>query len=86
MVTNISFGGGGSFQQVHLDSVQCTGTEPNLLNCSHNGIGVHDCEHPEDIGIICERPQGTTNEWVVTHFDSLNSVYAMAVRYAQMVL
>ena len=60
VITDISFGGGGLFQPVHLDDVQCTGTEPNLLNCSHNVVGVNDCNgHKEDVGIICERSQGT---------------------------
>ena len=58
MVTNIFFGGGGSFQPIHLDNLQCTGTEPNLLNCTHGGVGVHNCEHPEDIGIICQPSHG----------------------------
>ena len=58
VVTNISFGEGGSFQPIHLDDVQCTGTEPNLLNCTHSGVGVHNCGHPEDIGIICQPSQG----------------------------
>ena len=57
VVTNIFFGG-DTTQPIHLDTVQCTGTETNLLNCSHDGIGVHDCGHPEDIGIICRPSQG----------------------------
>ena len=59
MVTNISFGGGKLLQPIHLDDVQCIGTEPNLLNCTHRGVGSHNCDHGKDIGIICERSQGT---------------------------
>ena len=58
VISNVFFGGGGSFLSIHLDGLHCTGTEPNLLNCTHNGIGVHNCEHPEDVGIICMRSQG----------------------------
>ena len=58
MVTNIFFFFGVSFQPIHLDDLQCTGTEPNLLNCTHGGVGVHDCDHPEDIGVICQPSQG----------------------------
>ena len=55
---NVFFGGGGSFQPIHLDELRCTGTEATLLNCSHSGIGVSDCGHPEDVGIICQWSQG----------------------------
>ena len=59
VITNVLFGEGNSLQPIHLDEVQCMGMEPNLLNCSHSPVGVHDCEHREDIGIICEQSQGT---------------------------
>ena len=36
-----------------LDDLHCTGIEENLLDCQHNGIGVHNCTHSEDIGIAC---------------------------------
>ena len=36
-----------------LDDLHCTGIEKNLLDCQHNGIGVHNCTHSEDIGIAC---------------------------------
>ena len=37
-----------------LDEVICIGTESDLLSCSHNGLGVHDCVHSEDAGVSCE--------------------------------
>ena len=58
VITNILFGEGSSVQLIHLDDFQCMGMEPNLLNCSHSPVGVHDCQHREDIGIICEQSQG----------------------------
>lgn len=60
VITNIFFGGGGSFQPIHLDDLSCTGNEENLLNCMHGDIGVHNCDHLEDVGIICKPSQGTT--------------------------
>ena len=55
VVSNVFFGGGASFQPIHLDDLQCSGAEATLLNCTHSGIGVHNCDHPEDVGIICQR-------------------------------
>ena len=46
---------------IHLEEVRCTGSENNLLECGHNGIGIHDCAHGEDVGIICERKHGIAN-------------------------
>ena len=56
--SGIFFGGGGTFQPIHLDDLRCSGAEATLLNCTHTGVGMHDCEHPEDVGIICQRSQG----------------------------
>ncbi|XP_071485070.1 uncharacterized protein [Diadema antillarum] len=41
---------------IMLDNLDCTGFELNILNCSHSGIGVHDCTHFEDAGVACSRP------------------------------
>ena len=38
----------------YLDEVNCNGTEMNLTECEHNGIGQHDCsEKYEEAGVIC---------------------------------
>ena len=37
-----------------LDDVDCTGREDNLISCRHNGIGVSDCTHYEDAGVVCQ--------------------------------
>lgn len=36
-----------------FDQVECTGSEPNITSCPHNGLGVHDCFHAEDAGAVC---------------------------------
>ena len=36
-----------------LDNVGCTGTETNLFDCTNIGIGVHNCAHSEDAGVVC---------------------------------
>ena len=45
------FGAGSS--TVHLDGIHCYGNESNLLMCPRNTLGMHDCSHNEDAGVIC---------------------------------
>ena len=39
--------------QIVLDDLQCTGSESRLIDCPHNGLGNHNCDHSEDAGIRC---------------------------------
>ena len=38
---------------IFLDDVRCTGMERRLDQCAHNGVGIHDCHHIQDAGVIC---------------------------------
>ena len=69
--TNVFFGGGGSFQLIHIDDLSCTGNETTLLDCKHADIEDLDCGHPEDIGVICQRSQGI--EMITNSFCTINT-------------
>ena len=51
-LTLSAFGGGSG--AVFLDDVECSGLEERLEHCSHRGIGVHNCGHSKDVGVICD--------------------------------
>ena len=38
-----------------IDEVQCAGNESGLSNCTSSGLGLHNCQHSEDAGVICKR-------------------------------
>lgn len=48
----------GAFGQgkgpIFLDSVECTGQENILQNCSNDGVGIHNCGHAEDAAVVCQ--------------------------------
>ncbi|KAK3097605.1 hypothetical protein FSP39_011331 [Pinctada imbricata] len=39
---------------IWFDNVKCFGNESKIWECNHRGIGTHNCNHTEDVGIICE--------------------------------
>ena len=38
-----------------LDNLACTGNEARLFDCPNNGIGIHNCAHSEDAGVVCNQ-------------------------------
>ncbi|XP_029946695.1 deleted in malignant brain tumors 1 protein-like [Salarias fasciatus] len=59
---------GWGFGPIWLDDIQCLGSEASLMDCPHQGLGVHNCFHGEDASVECEGDGGN-----VSPAPSLNS-------------
>lgn len=46
-----NFGSGTG--SIWLDDVMCRGSEVNILECNQTEVGNNDCDHTEDIGVVC---------------------------------
>ncbi|XP_060070807.1 deleted in malignant brain tumors 1 protein-like [Ylistrum balloti] len=57
-VTDGRFGPGSG--PIWLDNLACDGTEQSLDVCVANNIGVHNCNHSDDAGVICDNPSVVT--------------------------
>ena len=61
--SNALYGSGSG--PVWLDYLLCNGSEANLLNCAHGGIGItsSSCDHFDDAGVQCPSKCITVLSW-----------------------
>ena len=52
---------GSGIGPIFLNNVSCGGDETSLDDCIHSAVGVHNCDHSEDAGVICSQ-QGSQME------------------------
>ncbi|KAK2839379.1 hypothetical protein Q5P01_013119 [Channa striata] len=39
--------------RIWLDDLRCRGTESDIFDCQHGGVGINNCQHSEDAGVQC---------------------------------
>jgi len=49
-----TYGTSDNDQLIWLDDVVCNGNEAKLWDCPHNGWGIENCGHHEDVNLVCD--------------------------------
>ena len=55
--------------KIWLDDLRCTGDEDTLFDCTHPGIGVENCAHSEDVGVVCKGRRNTFNSSFINNIE-----------------
>uniref|UniRef100_A0A674CWE0 Lysyl oxidase homolog n=1 Tax=Salmo trutta TaxID=8032 RepID=A0A674CWE0_SALTR len=57
---------------IHMNEVQCLGTEKSLWNCGFKNITSEDCQHVEDAAVRCNTPYMDLENSETWYWDSSN--------------
>lgn len=49
---------------IHMNSVQCTGREKSLTECTHRPVPLYSCKHSQDVAVRCNIPETGTQATV----------------------
>ena len=63
---------GEGLSQIWLEMLKCNGNERSLDTCEHKLYGVHNCNHAEDVGVICSsKLHDLLSEWIMLFLTSI---------------
>ncbi|XP_070560707.1 scavenger receptor cysteine-rich domain-containing protein DMBT1-like isoform X2 [Ptychodera flava] len=54
VITSSDFGEGSG--PIWLNDVACTGSEKDLSICGNSGWSIYNCDHSQDVGVVCQGP------------------------------
>ena len=72
-MTDNEFGEGSG--TIWLDSLECRGSERDLGLCGHSDWGHHDCDHSEDVGVVCGKRANEISQKNSTEFQSCSILF-----------
>ncbi|XP_025101965.1 deleted in malignant brain tumors 1 protein-like isoform X2 [Pomacea canaliculata] len=67
--TSNAYGSGAG--RIIFDYVKCRGTESSLLDCRYKKLDITECDHSDDIGVICKEVTKPTTKSVIKKDSSL---------------
>ena len=67
---------------IWLDDLSCSGSELTLLQCSHKGLGSHNCGHYEHVGVRCSETGSLLKKrCFVIYFDHFTQEVVLMVMF-----